>query len=82
MKLRQDERESIRLKDTQYKPLEPTVVKKPRAITVKKYDKDAIRQTAKDTGINESILQMICVAQNLTPVEAARSYKESKSANE
>jgi hypothetical protein len=79
--LRQHEREAIRLKDTQYKPLEPAVVKKPRAITVKKYDKDAIRQVAKDTGINEAILQMICVAQNLTPVDAARQYKETKSAN-
>lgn len=77
-KLRTDERERIRLKDVQYKPLE-VAIKKPRAITVKKYDSDEIKRIAADTGVNAAILQMLCVANNISPVDAARLYKETKS---
>lgn len=77
-KLRTEERERIRLQDVQYKPLE-VVIKKPRVITVKKYDADEIKRIAADTGVNAAILQMLCVANNISPVEAARLYKETKS---
>lgn len=77
-RLRQEERECIRLKDVQYKPIEP-IIKKPKAITVKKFDKDEINRIAADTGVSAVIIQVLCVAKGISPVEAARLYKETKS---
>jgi hypothetical protein len=77
-RLRQEERDRIKLNDTQYKPLEP-VIRKPKAINIKKFNKDEITRVAADTGISVVILQMLCVAKGLSPVDAARLYKETKS---
>jgi hypothetical protein len=77
-KLRTEEREKIRLKDAQYKPAE-VIVKKPRAVTVKKFDKVAIRDAARESGIPEAVLQMLCIAKGFTPLEAVRHFKESAS---
>jgi hypothetical protein len=77
-RLRTEEREKIRLKDAQYKPAE-VVVKKARVPSVKKFDKVAIRDAAKESGIPEGVLQMLCIAKGFTPLEAVRHYKESLS---
>lgn len=77
-RLRQEERERIRLKDVQYQPL-PVVVKKSREVKIKKYDVDGIKRVSADTGVGASILQMLCVQHNITPIEAARLYKETVS---
>lgn len=78
-KLRTEERAAIRLKDAQYRPIEPLKISKPKTITVKKYDKDAIRAAAKEHGFPEALLQMLCVAQGISVIDAVRALKEAKS---
>lgn len=71
--LREHEREKLRLKDNTYIVQEPKVVKQPKTVTVKKpYDKALIKTTAAKYGLPEAALQMICVAKNITPEEAAQ----------
>jgi RNA polymerase subunit RPABC4/transcription elongation factor Spt4 len=77
-RLRQEEREKIRLKDAQYKPIKPEI-KKPRAVKPKKFDRDAIRDASRESGIPEAVLQMLCIARNMTPLEAVRHFKEVQS---
>jgi ribosomal protein L20A (L18A) len=75
-KLRADEREKIKIADVRYVPPEKPI-SKPKAPTVKKYDKVAIREAAQLSNFPEQVIQMICVARQVTPVEAVRILRES-----
>jgi len=79
--LRENEREELRLKDLNYKPLAP---KKPSKPKVKKkigpkFNKVELRECAKALGVDEFTLQMICVSKNMQPKEAAEELKKMTS---
>lgn len=76
-RLRNEQREEIRLKDAQYKPIEPVKILKPKAITVKKYDRAAINAAAIASGLPSQLIQMTCVQRNVTPVEAVKILQEA-----
>jgi len=76
--LRENEREELRLKDLNYKPLAP---KKPGKPKIKKkigpkFNKVELRECAKQLGVDEFTLQMICVSKNMQPKEAAEELKK------
>jgi hypothetical protein len=73
-KLRVEEREKIKLADINYQP-NPVKVSKPRESKVKKFDKADIRKWALFAGVPESVIQMVCVAKNVSPEEAANILK-------
>lgn len=76
-KLRVEEREKIKLADISYQP-NPIKISKPRASgPSKKFDKTEIRKYALEVGVPESVLQMVCVAKNLTPEQAKDSLKKA-----
>jgi Fic family protein len=75
-KLRADEREQIKLQDVQYRPPEKPA-SKPKAPVIKKYDKQQVKMAAAQSGIPEAVIQMTCVARNVTPMEAVRILRES-----
>lgn len=75
-KLRGEEREQIKLKDLTYIPIPPKAVTT-RKITVKKYDKAAIRSASDASKIPEQLIQMTCIGRNITPLEAVRILRES-----
>lgn len=69
-----EEREKIKLKDLNYKPEPPKLLKK--APPVKKFDMHALKFVAQQTGFPLGVLQTICLNRNVQPVEAARILKE------
>ena len=76
-KLRTEEREKIKLKDINYKPVvskiaKPRIAKKPK---LPKFDKAELKRLASETGIPEFTLQTICVAKGIQPTEAADMLK-------
>ena len=75
-KLREDERNLLKLKDINYKPAvvkDPTTkTSKPRVQGPKKFDKEELNQIAKQYNLNPSLLQMTCVARNVSPKDAAQ----------
>lgn len=73
-KLRSEEREKLKLADINYKPL-PQKVSKPRESKVRKFDKTEIRKYALIAGVPESVIQMVCIAKNMTPEMAANTLK-------
>ena len=75
-KLRVEEREKIKLADISYQP-NPAKISKPRGVTVRKYDKTEIRKFALQAGVPESVLQMVCVAKNMTPEQAFNQLKKA-----
>lgn len=75
-KLKQEEREKIKIQNVEYRPPEKPV-KAIKAPTVKKYDKSAIRDASQKSGIPEALIQMTCVARQVTPIQAIAILKES-----
>lgn len=75
-KLRLDEREQLKLKDINYKP-NPTKISKPKGQTVRRFDKTEIRKYALLVGVPEAVLQMVCVAKNMTPEQAMHQLKSA-----
>lgn len=77
-KLRVDERESLKLKDINYKPTapKPTTPKAPK-VDKPKLDKAAIRNAAKLFNVNEAQLTILCYAKNMSIDEAIRKLKEA-----
>ena len=84
-RLRAKEREEIKLADISYQP-NPAKISKPRvSAPVKKYDKTEINKHAialntwavenGHTAIPAAVLQMVCVAKNMTPEQAAAQLK-------
>ena len=74
--LRTEEREKLKLSDINYKPTE-VKVSKPKAPSVKKFDKAELVKYANEAGIPMAALQMLCVAKGLTPQQAAEAFKKS-----
>ena len=74
-KLRIEEREKLKLADLTYKPL-PVPVKEKKEVKVKKYDKTGIAAAALMSGIQEALIQMVCVARDITPQAAVMILKE------
>lgn len=75
-KLKTEEREAIKIADVKYQPPEkPT--KKVSAPTVKKYDKQQIKMASAQSNIPEALIQMTCVARQVTPMEAVRILREA-----
>jgi hypothetical protein len=74
-RLREEEREKIKLQDVNYKPIEPKTIRKPRAPKVKKFDKVEVRKLAKESGFPEQAIQILCMAKNLTPIQAVDLLK-------
>jgi hypothetical protein len=75
-KLRDEERERIKIQDVQYRPPEkPT--KKPTAPKVKVFDKHSIKQASADSGIPEMLITLTCTARNISAIEAVRVLRES-----
>lgn len=70
--LRADERERLRIKDSQYVVQEPKKITQPKAISTKNYDKVTIRTVAAKYKLPEAAINMLCVAKNITPEEAAK----------
>ncbi len=76
-KLRQEEREQIRLKDVTYKPLEVKPTKTPKAPTTKKIDVNAIREACTKAGIPQAVIMVntLMVAKKVSVEEAIETYK-------
>jgi predicted transcriptional regulator len=79
-KLREDEREQIKLRDVQYQPPIKPIVKQ-KAPSIKKYDKNVIKQVARETGMPENTIQMIVVARQIEPLTILRIFNEMKAGN-
>jgi hypothetical protein len=78
-KIREDKREELRLSDINYKPVAPSKPKrKPKTPKPKLFDKKELRRVANELDVSEFTLQMLCVAKNLTPVQAAEELKRLK----
>lgn len=79
-RLRQEEREAIRLKDATYKPLEPKVIKQPKAPTVKKVNVNEIKDACAQAGIPAAmpVIMMLMTAKKIGVAEAINSFKEAK----
>jgi len=74
--LRVEEREKLKLQDINYKPESPKPIKK-SAPTVKKVSKIEIREMANKYNVPELAVQMLCVAKNLSPEDAAKSLQKA-----
>lgn len=74
-RLRQEEREQIRLKDVTYKPLEVKPTKTPKAPTVKKLNVDEIRKACIAAGIPDKVstVTMLMTANKKGTIEDAIS---------
>jgi hypothetical protein len=83
--LRQEEREKLKLADINYKPglVKPIKTASAPKIRKPKFDKAELAKYAKELGVSEFTLQMVCVAKGI-PVETAanqlrKSISEAKS---
>src|SRR5262245_7414178 len=83
--LRAEEREKLKIQDINYQPSKVKPVK-PASIKTRKsgkLDKAELRKYAQELGVAEFTIQMLCVAQGITPEAAAnklrKSIKEAKS---
>lgn len=83
--LRAEEREKLKIADLNYKPnpVKP-VSSGPSEKTVRprkpKFDKDELRKYARETGISEATIQMVCVAKGLTVEAAVKQIKATLAA--
>lgn len=77
-RLREEERNSLRIKDLQYKPLEPVKVLKPKKekVAIKTYDAALIKEAALKFGVLENIVRIFCIQKNIEPMEAAELVKK------
>lgn len=79
--LRAEEREKLKISDINYKPqaVKSPVKKVSTSGTKKsgKLDKAELRKYAAELGIAEFTIQMLCVAQGITPEQAANKLRKS-----
>lgn len=77
-KLRAEEREKLKLSDINYNP---SVVKTKKESAPKvrksKIDKAEIKKYAAELGVSDFTLQMVCVAQGISPEQAANKLRKS-----
>lgn len=75
-KLRLEEREKLKLDHIEYTPQSTFKVSKPRSVGIKKgYDKQELAKWANFASVPVAVLQMICIAKNMTPELAANHLK-------
>ena len=79
-KLHSEEREKLKLSDITYKPNEVKITK-PKIGPKKGFDKAEVRRIALECGMPESVIQMLCIAKNLTPQQAGETFKSIKRTN-
>jgi hypothetical protein len=74
-KLTEAERAKYQLLDVNYKPNQVKISNKPinSPARPKKYDKAEIAKAAARANVPTSVIQMICVAKNMTPMQASDS---------
>jgi hypothetical protein len=73
-KLTEVERERYKLLDVNYQPSKVKIANKPiQSPAKKKYDKADIVKAAQRANVPVSVIQMICVAKNMTPMQASDS---------
>jgi hypothetical protein len=79
-RLRTEERESIRLRDASYKPIEPKQIKTPKAPSIKKLNSNEIREACAQAGIPEAVtfITMFMVAGKISVADAIDKYKAVK----
>ena len=79
-RLRQEERESIRLRDATYKPIEPKQIKTPKAPSIKKLNTNQIREACVAAGIPEAtvFITMFMTAGKIGVEDAIAKYKDVK----
>lgn len=80
--LRAEEREKLKIADINYKPsaVKPAKVKPVSTTGTKKstkLDKAELRKYAAELQVSEFTLQMLCVAQGITPEQAANKLRKS-----
>ena len=75
-KLTEAERERYKLLDVNYKPNQVKLANKPinSPAKPKKYDKAEILKAAQRAGVPASVIQMLCVSKNMTPMQASDSF--------
>jgi hypothetical protein len=78
-RLREEERNSLRIKDLQYKPLEPAKILKPKKekLVVKTYDPALIKEAALKFNVLENIVRIFCIQKNIEPMEAAELVRKT-----
>lgn len=70
-----EQRESIKLKDLNYKPEPPKLVKA-KPLPTKKFDLNQLKLAANESGISLGALQAVCISRNVSAIEAVRILKE------
>jgi hypothetical protein len=80
-KLTEVERAKYQLLDVNYQPSKVKIANKPinSPAKPKKYDKAEILKAAQRANVPTSVIQMICVAKNMTPMQASDSLLEAGS---
>jgi hypothetical protein len=68
-RLREGQREALRLRDVSYKPVAPAKPKKNRIPKRKKIDPTEMKAVCEATGVAEYTIKAYCVAKNMTPTE-------------
>lgn len=78
--LRKEEREKLKISDINYKPQPVKALKDPKVKAPRKsgkLDKAELRKYALELGVGEYTLQMVCVAQGITPEMAANKMRKA-----
>lgn len=75
--LRTEEREKLKLHDINYKPVDKTP-KVSKVTTKKGFDKFELVKWANSVDIPLAAFQMVCVAKNMTPEQAAEHFRKIK----
>jgi len=77
-RLRESEREALRLQDLTYKPRPPVKPKKAKVPGKKKYDRAELARVAEETNMAASSIQALCVALNLQPKDIPAHLEKLK----
>lgn len=78
-KLRAEERERLTIRDVTYKPIITKSAPKPKQVVVKPYDKNSVRDAARESGLPEQAIMIVCQSRNVSAVEAVRFIKGASS---
>lgn len=74
-KLRQEERDKLKLRDLQYKPAEVKTVT-PKKVSTKKADKEEAIKVANESGVPLQVLMILALTKNLSYRDAAIEFKK------
>ena len=81
-KLREDEREKLKLADLSYQPKAPPKPKKAKTPKKKKYDREELATVAEQTGVAASTIQAMCIALNKEPKDIPAHLEAMKASVE